>query len=558
MSTKRVLVVFSIIVCAAGMAMGQTEWVDDPNNPVIGPGDAGPWDVNGPWARAGVFDGTEYHLYFTGTGEDGLPNDMGHATSTDGVEWVMDSANPVLTRGESGEWDDFRLDGASVVYDGSSFQMWYSGSGTDGVERVGYATSPDGSSWTKYEGNPVMDVGPEGSWDALLCRPTTVILENDMYRMWYWGGRLLGNELNGHVGYAESEDGIDWIKRPEPVLSPSTHPGAWDPSEVSNPYVVFDGSTYHMWFGGGVESATSIDSSIGYAFSGDRIEWTKHRGNPLLTSDDSILYHSPVVYDGTNWHMWYTEWDGVTDRINHATSTRGPGVAALDNWQFIPAAAVAAGAQGAFFQTDVDVSNADDKATEYQFMWFPRGEDNSEPGTSEVFSLGAGKSARYGNVLSEVFDLGPDSLGALGIKSTSPDVLAMSRTYNTPPEEAGGTFGQAIAAITQEEFVQHGEPRRILFGSENAEMRTNIGCQNGTDVMTVVYLDLHHSNGSALGRKTLVLKPLGNDQINRIFDGHNPVNGYVDVSVAQAGNLVYCFGSVLDNVTSDPTTIPPQ
>ena len=84
MSTKRVLVVLSIIVCGAGMAVGQTEWVDDPANPVIGPGDAGPWDVGGPWARAVVFDGSTYHLYFTGSASDGFPNDMGHATSPDG------------------------------------------------------------------------------------------------------------------------------------------------------------------------------------------------------------------------------------------------------------------------------------------------------------------------------------------------------------------------------------------------------------------------------------------------------------------------------------------
>ena len=76
--------------------------------------------------------------------------------------------------------------------------------------------------------------------------------------------------------------------------------------------------------------------------------------------------------------------------------------------------------------------------------------------------------------------------------------------------------------------------------------------------MTVVYLDLFKADGTSLGRETLMLKKLGNDQINRIFDGHNPMNGYVDVTPAQADKPVYCYGSVLDNATSDPTTIPPQ
>jgi len=44
MKAKHAVVVVTIILCGAGMAMGQTEWVDDPNNPLIGPGASGSWD----------------------------------------------------------------------------------------------------------------------------------------------------------------------------------------------------------------------------------------------------------------------------------------------------------------------------------------------------------------------------------------------------------------------------------------------------------------------------------------------------------------------------------
>lgn len=560
MRMQRVVVMIVVVVLGAGMVMGQTEWVDDPNNPLFGPGDAGSWDMNGPWARAAVFDGVLYHLYFTGTDQNGLPNDMGHATSTDGEVWTMDPANPVLTRGGSGEWDEAHLGGAAVVHDGTAFHMWYSGMDGDFFERAGYATSPDGSVWTKHAGNPVMDVGVQGSFDDYSVRPTTVIEDGGTYRMWYGGGSWTGTSFTGGVGYAESDDGISWTKRLEPVLEPSDYPTAWDPGSVGNPYVVFDGSTdtYHMWYTGGVESSSSIDLSIGYAYSGDGIEWTKHRDNPVVTAIDAVAYHSPVLFDGSTFRMWYTTWDGSIDQIHQATSDHGPGVPELDSWRFIPAAAVAAGAQGAFFQTDVDMSNANGQSADYQFMWFPRGVDNSEAETSETFTLGAGKSARYTNVLTEVFDLDPDSLGALAIMATSPDLLAMSRTYNIPSDDSGGTFGQSMPAIPPDGFIKHGEVKRILFGSENAEMRTNIGCQNGTERSTVVYLDLFDDEGVSLGREMLILKPLGNDQVNRIFDGHNPVNGYVDVSLVQAERSVYCYGSVLDNVTSDPTTILPQ
>ena len=557
MELKRVVLMVSIAAFGAGMAMGQTEWVQHPDNPVIEPGDPGPWDQGGPWARAAYFDGLVYHLWFTGSDQNGNPTDMGHATSPDGVEWTMDPANPVLTRGAPGEWDSARLDGAAVIHDGTQFHMWYSAWGNDNLERVGYATSPDGSVWTKHPGNPVMVPGPQGSWDDFSVRPTTVIAEGETLRMWF-GGTTSRGGFPSRVGYAESLDGIDWTKRADPVLEPGSYPGAWDPQTVGNPYVVFDGSSYHMWYNGGAETSTTADLSIGYAFSSDGIHWSKHRDNPVVELSGQIVFHAPVVLDGSTWRMWYSHWDGSTSWISYATSDCCAGVAGLTHMQTIPAAAVASGAEGAFYQTDVDLNNAGSESVEYQLMWLPRGEDNSEPMTSETFSLGAGMSVRYANVLGEVFDLQPDSLGALALVSSRPDLLAMSRTYNTPSGEPGGTFGQAIPAVAPGDFMESGERRRILFASEHADLRTNVGCQNGTDLFTLINLELFDADGSSLETVRMTLSAWSNDQINRIFDAYRPVVGYVDVSTPMPDRSYFCYGSVLDNVTSDPTTILPQ
>ncbi|MEE4271827.1 MAG: hypothetical protein V2I67_09135 [Thermoanaerobaculales bacterium] len=96
-----------------------------------------------------------------------------------------------------------------------------------------------------------------------------------------------------------------------------------------------------------------------------------------------------VHLDGATWQMWYGYYDQTGNRIGYATSDRGPGVPPLDSWQYISAAAVASGAQGSFYQTDVDLNNADDQAVEYEFEWFPRCEDNSDATVSEFFTLGA-------------------------------------------------------------------------------------------------------------------------------------------------------------------------
>ena len=52
--------------------------------------------------------------------------------------------------------------------------------------------------------------------------------------------------------------------------------------------------------------------------------------------------------------------------------------------------------------------------------------------------------------------------------------------------------------------------------------------------------------------------PWSNDQLNLIFDQYRPITGCVDFWTDIAGTQIYCYGSVLDNVTSDPTTIPPM
>jgi len=54
----------------------------------------------------------------------------------------------------------------------------------------------------------------------------------------------------------------------------------------------------------------------------------------------------------------------------------------------------------------------------------------------------------------------------------------------------------------------------------------------------------------------MTLEPWGNDQINRIFGDHRPVAGYVDVS--WSAYSAYCYGSLLDNETSDAIFVPPR
>ena len=67
MCVRNIAVFLCVVVCTVGLVTAQTEWVDHPDNPVIGVDDPGSWAPGGLWVTAVVHDGTTYHMWFSGT-----------------------------------------------------------------------------------------------------------------------------------------------------------------------------------------------------------------------------------------------------------------------------------------------------------------------------------------------------------------------------------------------------------------------------------------------------------------------------------------------------------
>jgi hypothetical protein len=107
-------------------------------------------------------------------------------------------------------------------------------------------------------------------------------------------------------------------------------------------------------------------------------------------------------------------------------------------------------------------------------------------------------------------------------------------------------------------MIPTGVKKRIVLMSENDDVRSNLGCINGIATEVLVVIDLYDSDGVKLETKYMALPPYSNRQINGIFRDYAPINGYVDVRTSTPDAVIYCYGSVLDNLTSDPTTVLPQ
>ena len=160
------------------------------------------------------------------------------------------------------------------------------------------------------------------------------------------------------------------------------------------------------------------------------------------------------VWADSNGALYYC-YGSVLDNMTSDPTTILP-QAPSDERTFIPAAALTAGLEGSFFQTDVDLNNVGATDLTYELQWLPRGVDNSEPLRSDIFALAPGTGVRYANVLDELFGLEPDQVGALAVEASGIDLLAMSRTYNLPPAETAGTFGQGLPGIPADQMITAG------------------------------------------------------------------------------------------------------
>ena len=298
-------------------AYSQIHWTKDPNNPVLERGENGTWDDVTVGSPSVIYDGTIYHMWYIGS--NGSNSNFGYATSTDKINWVKDSI-PVLNHGGPGSWDGSYILHPTVYFDGTTYHMWYTGGGGE-FGKIGYATSPDSITWTKYSGNPVLTPGDPGSWDDQGINSPEVLIINGVFHMWFGGF----DGSHAQIGHAISLNGIDWEKDTlNPVLKVGMA-GSWDNASASQPSVLFDGKMFYMWYGGG----TDFNWKIGHAYSVDGKTWQKDdTNNPVLEPGLSVQWvgYQTVCFnsDSTGFDMWYTagESAGFVSDIGYAYSDK--------------------------------------------------------------------------------------------------------------------------------------------------------------------------------------------------------------------------------------------
>jgi predicted GH43/DUF377 family glycosyl hydrolase len=211
---------------------------------VLGPNKATDWEAD--INRPAVLKRDDgYHMWYTGQARG--HSWIGYATSPDGKTWTRMSAKPVLSSEKP--WEKVALMCPHVIWDAQTrlFRLWYSGGEQCEPNAIGYATSPDGLVWTKHATNPIFAADPASAWERHKVTACQVVRQGEWHLMFYIGFR---DEDHAQIGIARSKDGISgWQRHPaNPILRPGKD--AWDGDACYKPFAVLEGGRWMLWYNG--------------------------------------------------------------------------------------------------------------------------------------------------------------------------------------------------------------------------------------------------------------------------------------------------------------------
>ena len=206
---------------------------------------------------------------------------------------------PVLELGKPGLFDDsavwccciLKHRGVHYMYYGG----WMRGVSVPYYSAIGLAISQNGGkTFQRYSRAPIVD---RNKMDPYIIGSPYVLIENDMWRMWYFSAVAFESEGDEpmnyyHIKYAESKDGINW-KREGKVCIDFKYDRE---TRIARPWVIKEGNLYKMWY------CYAIDSyRIGYAESYDGVNWERRddeAGIDISESGwDSEMIEYPCVFE---------------------------------------------------------------------------------------------------------------------------------------------------------------------------------------------------------------------------------------------------------------------
>jgi hypothetical protein len=220
-----------------------------------------------------------------------------HDDFADGI-WTKHPGNPVIVRDQLWAESHYICE-PNIIHADGLFRMWFSQMfPANGKSALGYATSPDGFTWTKHPGNPVL-----ASDEYEVHRPS-VMRHAGMYYL--YAVQHENDPETASMRRWKSRDGLGWEDE-GCVMRPTQ---GWERGLSNMAVVVDDDGTWRMIYTG---ADAPPAPQFGYAWSPDGLTWTKHEGNPVISG---FYGGDPFMTRIGDWYyVWHSEAMGGSLRI---------------------------------------------------------------------------------------------------------------------------------------------------------------------------------------------------------------------------------------------------
>ncbi len=264
----------------------------------------------------------------------------------------------------------------------------------------------------------------------------------------------------------------------------------------------------------------------------------------------SVSYDQPGTY---NWQMVAVAGDKRCERTGAITVGSNGNAGTTVVW--IPVGSRANGANNSTWRTTITIFNPTSvRATVAITIFTPSGP------VIRVITIRPWGTFVQNDIVGWLVP-GANLSGAIRIIATQA-VAVTSRTFN---QFAGGiicfplgTLGQALGPVTTTAAIQRGQFGWIPNLTQTGAFRSNIGFTNTSIAVATVRIDLYNAAGTKIGSFTRTLQPgqwwQSNEPFRTVAGVNNITGGSARVTVT-SGKGVIAYGSVVDNITNDPTTV---
>ena len=210
------------------------------------------------------------------------------------------------------------------------------------------------------------------------------------------------------------------------------------------------------------------------------------------------------------------------------------------------------------WRTDARLYNSASASVTATLTYFPQTGGTPVVRTTTILS---GETKDLDNILNSTFGINETNAGGsvLITTATTSSIIASARTYALA--DNGGTIGQFVPAVTPNDSVGSGDRSLQLLQLEQSDaFRTNIGLAETTGNAATVEVSLILPDSKIT---PVISVPLAPNQFTQLslaaFGLTEPIyNARVSVKAVDGAGKVTAYGSLIDNVSQDPTYVPAQ